>query len=118
MFSDSVYGVKASANLYFLVESAKAIGLRPCGYLRGSLRHCRKLNLWRTSKTAYHGLKKTPRRRDCYDPAKTAQSFRTQDSGTERGGLVHPLIAYADLVATGDPRNLDTAKRLREKYLR
>ncbi|WP_370551991.1 type IV toxin-antitoxin system AbiEi family antitoxin [Haliea sp. E1-2-M8] len=25
---------------------------------------------------------------------------------------------YADLVATGDPRNLDTAKRLREKYLR
>jgi hypothetical protein len=45
------------------------------------------------------------------------EPFWTQGSGTERGGLVHPLIAYADLVATGDPRNLDTAKRLREKYL-
>jgi transposase len=34
MFSDSVRGVKASANLYSLVESAKANGLEPYGYLR------------------------------------------------------------------------------------
>jgi transposase len=34
MFSDSVHGVKASANLYSLVESAKANGLEPYGYLR------------------------------------------------------------------------------------
>ncbi|MDP5065644.1 MAG: IS66 family transposase [Haliea sp.] len=34
MFSDSVHGVKASANLYSLVESAKASGLEPYGYLR------------------------------------------------------------------------------------
>jgi transposase len=34
LFSDSVHGVKASANLYSLVESAKASGLEPYQYLR------------------------------------------------------------------------------------
>jgi transposase len=33
-FSDSVYGVKASANLCSLIESAKANGLEPYQYLR------------------------------------------------------------------------------------
>ena len=33
-------------------------------------------------------------------------------------GLAHPIIAYADLIETGDKRNLDTAKRLHEEYLR
>ena len=36
----------------------------------------------------------------------------------EQAGLAHPIIAYADLVETGDIRNLDTANKLREKYLR
>ena len=36
---------------------------------------------------------------------------------TEHTGLVHPIIAYADLIETGDTRNLDVANRLREKYL-
>ena len=34
------------------------------------------------------------------------------------GELIHPLIVYADLISTGDPRNLETANRLYEKYLR
>ena len=34
MFSDSVAGVKSSANLYSLIESAKAHGLEPYTYLR------------------------------------------------------------------------------------
>jgi transposase len=34
LFSDSVHGVKASANLYSLIESAKASGLEPYQYLR------------------------------------------------------------------------------------
>ena len=34
LFSDSVHGVKASANLYSLVECAKANGLEPYQYLR------------------------------------------------------------------------------------
>ena len=37
---------------------------------------------------------------------------------TEQAGLAHPVITYADLIETGDARNLDTANRLREKYLR
>jgi len=34
LFSDSVKGVKASANLYSLIETAKATGLEPYAYLR------------------------------------------------------------------------------------
>jgi hypothetical protein len=34
LFSDSVKGVKASANLYSLIETAKANGLEPYQYLR------------------------------------------------------------------------------------
>ena len=33
-------------------------------------------------------------------------------------GLVHPIIAYADLIETGDARNLDAANRLRDEYIR
>ena len=36
----------------------------------------------------------------------------------ERVGLVPPVIAYADLIETGDARNLDVAKKLREQYIR
>ncbi len=34
LFSDTVAGAEASANLYRLIETAKAIGLEPCTYLR------------------------------------------------------------------------------------
>lgn len=34
LFSDSVNGVTASANLYSLIETAKANGLEPYAYLR------------------------------------------------------------------------------------
>ncbi len=34
MFSDTVHGAKASANLYSLVETAKVNGLEPYRYLR------------------------------------------------------------------------------------
>ena len=34
LFSDTVNGVKASANLYSLIETAKANGLEPYAYLR------------------------------------------------------------------------------------
>jgi len=35
----------------------------------------------------------------------------------EEGNLVHPVIVYADLIATGDPRNLETAKLIYDEYL-
>ena len=35
----------------------------------------------------------------------------------ERGDIVSPLLVYADLIATLDPRNLDAAKLVREKYI-
>ena len=32
-------------------------------------------------------------------------------------GLASPIIVYADLIATGDPRNLETAQLLRDEYI-
>ena len=32
-------------------------------------------------------------------------------------GLAKPIIVYADLIATGDPRNLETAQILRDEYI-
>lgn len=31
--------------------------------------------------------------------------------------LVNPILAYADLIATGDPRNIETAQLLRDEYI-
>lgn len=35
----------------------------------------------------------------------------------EGEGLVHPILAYADLIATGDVRNLEVAKKLYEQHI-
>lgn len=35
----------------------------------------------------------------------------------EYGELTHPILIYADLIATGDPRNIETATLIYEKYL-
>lgn len=32
-------------------------------------------------------------------------------------GLVHPILVYADLVATGDARNLETARRIYDEHI-
>ena len=32
-------------------------------------------------------------------------------------GLVHPVLAYADLVATGDPRNMEAARMIYDEYI-
>ncbi len=38
--------------------------------------------------------------------------------GTEpKQGFVHPILAYADLVATADPRNLEVARRIYDEYI-
>lgn len=49
------------------------------------------------------------------------EPFWTQETPAKKGRkaeLAHPIVTYADLIETGDTRNLDTANRLREKFLR
>ncbi len=48
---------------------------------------------------------------DLYEPFWTKYLAEGDD-------LVHPLIVYADLISTADPRNIETAQRVYEKYLR
>lgn len=35
----------------------------------------------------------------------------------QKPGIVHPILAYADLVATGDTRNLEVARMIYDKYI-
>ncbi len=44
-------------------------------------------------------------------------NFRPEVAGTKDYPVVPPLLIYADLVATGDARNLETAKLIRERFL-
>ncbi len=41
----------------------------------------------------------------------------TRDAAGPKG-CVHPMIVYAELLADADPRNVETARRLHEQYLR
>ncbi len=43
--------------------------------------------------------------------------FKPTEQRVEDYPVVPPLLIYADLVATGDARNLETAKLIREQYL-
>lgn len=38
-------------------------------------------------------------------------------AGQTETGSAHPVLVYADLIASADPRNLETARRLKEQYL-
>lgn len=41
----------------------------------------------------------------------------TEPDMKEQKELVHPVLAYADLVATGDTRNIETARRIYDEYI-
>ncbi|WP_282235820.1 type IV toxin-antitoxin system AbiEi family antitoxin [Salinicola endophyticus] len=45
------------------------------------------------------------------------ERFWGDDAETDTTGLVHPLLAYADLLASQDARNADTARVLHDRYL-
>ena len=40
------------------------------------------------------------------------ETFWNQNVKWENNDLVHPILIYADLLATGDPRNIETAKKI------
>lgn len=60
-----------------------------------------------------HDLRKDPAGR-----FEVLRPFWPEDRNPSLEGCVHPLIVYADLMATESDRNLETAKRIYEKYLR
>ncbi len=43
--------------------------------------------------------------------------FENKKIQGEQAGLAHPLLVYANLVTSTDPRNMDAAKRLYDEYL-
>ncbi len=45
------------------------------------------------------------------------EPFWTEHMAPE-GQFAHPIVVFAELLNTGEPRNLDTAKRLYEQYIR
>jgi len=45
------------------------------------------------------------------------EKFWNTDDKTASGELVHPLLVYADLVASGDPRNAEVAEKIYEQHI-
>lgn len=43
--------------------------------------------------------------------------WNTANKNQDNPDVVHPLLAYADLVATGDSRNLEAAREIYEQYI-
>ena len=43
--------------------------------------------------------------------------FWKPDQAETETGIANPIITYADLIATGEPRNLEVAERLRENII-
>jgi len=41
----------------------------------------------------------------------------TADDTVCKDGLVHPVLAYADLIATAEPRNLEAARKIHDQYI-
>lgn len=60
MFSTSVDGANASANLYSLVETAKANGLEPHAYLLKVLTECLRQKRWKTLNDCYPLINLSP----------------------------------------------------------
>ncbi len=59
-----------------------------------------------------------------YDPQRdegylvdVREIFWRPDQTEIKTGIANPLITYADLIATGEPRNLEVAERLRENFI-
>ena len=50
--------------------------------------------------------------------AEVLHAFWTAELDQAKNELAPPLLVYADLMATGDPRNLETAKMLYDQYLK
>ncbi len=42
---------------------------------------------------------------------------RDKNKATPLTGVVHPILVYADLIATGDSRNIETARMIYDKYI-
>jgi hypothetical protein len=45
------------------------------------------------------------------------KAFWGKDDAFTHGHIVHPLLVYADLLATGDPRNIETARIVYDKWI-
>ncbi|MCR8923196.1 type IV toxin-antitoxin system AbiEi family antitoxin [Dasania sp. GY-MA-18] len=47
----------------------------------------------------------------------TVGEGKNQPIAKTHAGLVHPILAYADLIATADSRNLETARKIYEQHI-
>ena len=56
-------------------------------------------------------------RKDPVGEVEILDRFWDYGENTEYGNLVHPILIYADLVATGNQRNIETAKMIYEDYI-
>jgi hypothetical protein len=92
LFSDTVKGAIASANLFSIVETAKANGVEPHAYLSGCSSDCRRPGASRTSKHCCHGTCSSRQERESGEP----DLHRATRHRNPQGALDEPGRARAD----------------------
>jgi len=56
-------------------------------------------------------------KKDAAGDVEILERFWQPDKTWQYGDLVHPILVYADLLATGNQRNIETAKMIYEQHI-
>ena len=64
-----------------------------------------------------YGRRPNRLRADAQGDIEILDAFWNLPPTTDYPDVVPPILAYADLIATLDPRNIEVAKLIREKYI-
>jgi len=56
-------------------------------------------------------------RKDPAGKVEILEKFWDSDYKNTSNDLVHPLLVYADLIASGDPRNAEAAEKIYEQHI-
>jgi len=75
------------------------------------------ITIYTTAEYLNHLLLECKLKKDPAGEVEILNQFWDYDENVEYRDLVHPMLIYADLIATGNQRNIETAKIIYEKYI-
>lgn len=75
------------------------------------------ITIYTTPEHLYRLLLECRLKKDPAGEVEILNQFWDYDEKEDYGERVHPILVYADLIATGNQRNIETAKTIYEKYI-
>src|SRR4030042_1259093 len=75
------------------------------------------ITIYTTAEHLNHLLLEYRLKKDPVGVVEILNQFWGYNENAEYGDLVHPMLIYADLIATGNPRNIETAKMIYKEHI-